>query len=179
MMSIADHEVVSKRYNPREMLRILVIALALCAGGSAAEGPSDARGVRPAPAYRPATDMRQTMEWILDPAADVIWSSAGFVITAEGETNLAPTNLEHWDRVRNNAAILAEAGNLLMMPGRDRGPSWAAYAQGLTAASENAMAAAKARDGAALFDAGGQIYQVCQDCHAQYMIGARSSERLP
>ena len=32
------------------------------------------------------------------------------------------------------------------------------------------MAAAEARDAAALFDAGGQVYQACRACHAQYMV---------
>ena len=31
----------------------------------------------------------------------------------------------------------------------------------------------------ALFDAGGQIYEVCRACHQQYMIGARDSESMP
>ena len=110
------------------------------------------------------------MEWILDPAADVIWDSAGFVITAEGETDLAPTTDEGWEHVRNNAAIVAETGNLLMMPGRTAGPAWVAYAQALTAAGKVAMAAADAHDADALFDAGGQLYQACRACHAQYMV---------
>ncbi len=119
------------------------------------------------------------MEWILDPAADVIWDSAGTIITAEGERDLAPTTDEGWDQVRSSAALVGETGNLLMMPGRASGPAWVAYAQGLTAAAEVAMAAAEARDADALFDAGGQLYQVCRACHEQYMVPleeARSSQ---
>ena len=110
------------------------------------------------------------MEWILDPAADVIWDSAGFIITADGETDLRPTTDEGWERVRNSAAVVAETGNLLMMPGRSSGPDWVAYAQGLTEAGVVAMAAAEARDAEALFDAGGQVYQACRACHEQYMV---------
>ena len=132
-----------------------------------------------APAYRPIADVRQTMEWILDPAADVIWDSAGFIITADGETDLAPTTDTGWQHVRNSATVLAETGNLLMMPGRVGGPDWVIYAQALTAAAEVAMAAAEAHDADALFDAGGQLYQACRACHEQYMVPleeARSSQ---
>ena len=48
------------------------------------------------------------MLWILDPAADVIWDSAGAIITAEGETDLSPTTDEGWEHVRNSAAVLTE-----------------------------------------------------------------------
>ena len=36
-------------------------------------------------------EMKEMMTWVLDPAADVIWGSAGFAITAGGEVSLAPT----------------------------------------------------------------------------------------
>jgi hypothetical protein len=163
------------------MPRILstVFALALLSGCDPGGNPTPARVPDLAPAYRPVANVKQTMEWILDPAADVIWDSAGFVITAEGETDLAPTTDEGWEHVRNSAAVLAETGNLLMMPGRAGPPDWVAYAQGLTAAGEVAMAAAEAHDADALFDAGGQVYQVCRACHEQYLVpleDARSAE---
>ena len=66
-----------------------------------------------------------------------------------------------------------------MMPGRSAGPDWVAYAQALTEAGRVAMAAAEAKDAAALFDAGGQVYQACRACHEQFLVPlleARSSE---
>jgi hypothetical protein len=125
-----------------------------------------------APAYEPITDVHQTMAWILTPAAEVIWDSAGTIITAEGQTELAPTTAEGWDNVRNHAAIVAETGNLLMMPGRAEGDDWNAYARGLHATGRQAMAAAEARDADALFEAGGQLYQACVACHARYWVPA-------
>ncbi len=158
------------------MLRILgtVLALALVwacdSGGTPTPTQTQTSTPDPAPPYRSVANVRQTMLWILDPAADLIWDSAGFIITAEGETDLSPTTDEGWERVRNGAAMVAESGNLLMMPGRAGGPEWVAYSQQLTAAAEVAMAAADARDADALFDAGGQVYQACRACHDQYMV---------
>jgi len=128
---------------------------------------------------RPVTNVLQTMEWILDPATDVIWGSAGTIITAEGPTELAPTTDEGWAHVRNSAATVAETGNLLMMPGRSAGPDWNAHAERLIAAGELAMAAAEAQDSDALFYAGGELYQACLACHHQFMIDSRSLQELP
>ncbi len=153
------------------MSRILAVCtIALTWGCHSAGNSTASREPQPAPAYRPIANIKQTMEWILDPAADVIWDSAGFIITAEGETDLAPTTNEGWAHVRNSAAMVAETGNLLLMPGRSAGPDWVAFAEGLTRAGEVAMAAAEARDAPALFDAGGEIYQACRACHAQYLV---------
>ena len=149
-------------------LQALLLALTLQSGcDPATEPPNDPVS---SPPYQPITNVRQTMDWILDPATDVIWESAGTIITAEGRTELAPTTDEGWERVRNHAAIVAETGNLLMMPGRAVGPDWIEYAQGLNAAGRLAMEAAEAHDADALFDAGGHLYRVCLACHRQYML---------
>ena len=127
----------------------------------------------PAPAqapYQTVTDIHQTMEWILDPAADVIWDSAGTIIDAEGHHDLAPTTDEGWNAVMHAAAVLTEGGNLLMMPGRAAGDDWIEYSGGLIEAGKLAMEAAENRDADALFDAGGRIYQVCRACHNQYWV---------
>ena len=126
--------------------------------------------------FHPSLDTHQLMEWILDPAADVIWDSAGFVITTDGEQDLSPTTEEGWEKVSQNAATLAESGNLLMLPGRSLGGDWNEYSSGLIRASMSALKASKARDSEALFDAGAQIYQVCLACHNQYWVVVDESD---
>ena len=148
---------------------VIIIALSslwvACVGDSAPSSlPAE---VKP---YRSVADVQETMLWILEPATDVIWDSAGAVITAEGEKDLSPTTDAGWENVRSHAAVVAESGNLLMLPGRSRGPAWDAYAQALIIAGEVAMAAADAKDADALFDAGGQLYGVCRACHTQFHI---------
>lgn len=129
------------------------------------------------PPYQSITTIQDTMAWILDPAADVIWSSAGTIITAQGHQELAPTTDEGWAKVLHAAATLAEAGNLLMMPGRAAGDDWVEYAQGLTAAGQLAIKAAQDQDDEALFEAGGRLYQVCRACHSQYWIEAEGGDQ--
>jgi len=120
------------------------------------------------PPYALSADITESMLWILEPAADVIWDSAGFVIDASGETDLSPSSEEAWNEVLYAAATLSESGNLLMLPGRSAGEDWNEYARGLVTAGERARDAALAQDAEALFNAGGQIYQVCRACHNQY-----------
>ncbi len=132
------------------------------------------RSPEPGPSLQPefeiVTDWHHIMELILDPAADVIWSSAGTIITAEGRTELLPTTDEGWHAVESAAAVLAESSNLLMMPARSGGADWDEYAVGLRVASKKAMQAALDQDPDALFDAGGEIYVVCRACHNQYWV---------
>lgn len=122
--------------------------------------------------YEPVVDTKQFMDWIIDPMSDVVWGSAGTISTVEGEENLAPTTQEGWDAVRNAAATLAEAGNLLQMPGHSRGDDWNEIASGLTHTGVLLIEAAENKNEQQVFDYGGQLYNVCLSCHQLYMLPA-------
>ena len=137
---------------------LVLMAMAGCSAGS-----SDTP-------YAPTGSQYQFMTDYLEPASDVIWDSAGAIITVEGEVDLQPTTEEGWLKVVHAATVVAEGGNLLMMPGLAMDAAdWNEYAQGLTRAALQAKRAAQAQDADALFDAGGAIYNVCRACHNQYM----------
>lgn len=109
------------------------------------------------------------MTWVLDPAADHVWASAGQIITEAETVDLAPTTDEGWDQVRYSATVVAEAGNLLMLPAHARDQrDWMEISHGLFQAGVLAEQAAQAQDADALFDAGGVIYNVCVACHQLY-----------
>ena len=96
------------------MLRTLSVGLALVllSGCDSAGRSAPAMEPAPAPPYRAVANLKQTMEQILDPAADVIWDSAGFIITAEGEPDLAPTTDQGWEHVRNSAPRCSKTAGL-------------------------------------------------------------------
>ena len=123
--------------------------------------------------YSSTINTKQTMNWVLDPHADLIWESSGFVMTDQGVQSLAPTTDEGWDAVRNASASIVESGNLLLMPhhatGRD---AWIGYARRLQATGMELLKASENRDAQALFDLGGQLYVDCQSCHNQYLVKA-------
>lgn len=114
-------------------------------------------------------DHHELMTYVLDPAADVIWSSAGEIVTAEGTQDLAPTTDQGWLSVQSSAAILIESANLLQLPGRAEDlQDWAEYSLGLATMGRKAFTAAEAKDADALFAAGADLYQVCLACHQKY-----------
>ena len=129
-------------------------------------------GESPPPAtFEPVHDVQETMRLVLDPAADVIWDSAGAIVTQDGVEDLAPTTDEGWLRVEHAAAVVAESGNLLMMPSQavDR-EDWTEISRGLVRVGVQARNAAEAKDADALFEAGGRLYNVCVSCHQQYWV---------
>ena len=109
------------------------------------------------------------MESTIHPAAEVLFESVGTVISFSGVEEIAPKNDEEWATVRHNAMTLAESGNLLMIGdrARDKG-DWMKLSQALVDVGVVALKAAEAKNPEALFEAGGQVYEVCQQCHRKY-----------
>lgn len=116
-------------------------------------------------------DMKTLMSHVIEPAAEVPWDSAGEIVTAEGIEDLAPADPEEWHHVEVAGATLVEAGNLLLLPGRDPGKEdWRQFAKSLSAMGHKVMTAAEAEDKDALFQAGADLYSVCVACHQVYAM---------
>jgi hypothetical protein len=154
-----------------------VAVLAGCSGGESptldASTPATSTG-GPAPAdFRATLSNKELMSHVIDNAADGVWLHQGWVDSAEGTEELFPTDEAGWMATRNAAATLAEASNLLLLPGRpaDDDRAWVDYAHQLHDASIAAMKAADARDKEAFFNAGGDMYVACRSCHQRYVIG--------
>jgi hypothetical protein len=127
---------------------------------------------QPPPAAPAALSVKEFMERVIDPSADVFWESSGTIITAAGETSRAPTTDAGWQAAANAAATLMEASNLLMMPGRARDEKeWMQYARQLQSTAAAGMKAAQAKDEKAVFDTGGEIFLACRSCHMKYLLG--------
>jgi hypothetical protein len=123
----------------------------------------------PEPLFRSVATTKQLMQAIVDPAADVVWEAVGTVMTPGVTTELAPSSDEEWTAVQNGALALAESGNLLLMPARAGGnQEWIKLSQQLIDLSEKTSKAAEARNAAAVFDLGSEIYDVCTNCHRQF-----------
>ncbi len=128
------------------------------------------------PPFDEVADVRQLMLTVVEPAADVYWDSVGTIMDLNGTEEIAPSTTAEWEAVRNAAVVIAESGNLLLMPGRSQeGEQWTELAKALIASGKQALAAAEARDPAAVFDAGGEVYLVCSECHAAFAPDALRS----
>ena len=123
----------------------------------------------PATPFRAVASTKQLMQAIVDPAADEVWEAVGSVMTASGTSEIAPHSDEEWATVQNSALALAESGNLLLMPGRAGGnDEWIKLSRQLIDLGEKTSKAAEAKDTAAVFDLGAEIYDVCTNCHRQF-----------
>lgn len=121
------------------------------------------------PPYKPVADVKQLMQGIVDPASDVVWESVATIFTKEGTEERRPRTKEEWDNVRNHALMLAEAGNLLMMPPRAKdGGEWMKRSQELVETATIALRAAEAKNVDQLLNIGGVIDEACENCHKKY-----------
>ncbi len=128
-----------------------------------------AAACRKPPAFKPVASVTQLMQATIDPAADVLFESVGTIVSASGVEEIAPKSEEEWATVRYNALTLAESGNLLMIGSRARDQGdWIKMSQALVDVGVVALKAAEAKNPEALFDAGAQVYAVCQECHSRY-----------
>lgn len=146
------------------------------------------------PEYRPTSTVREVMNSVVDPNADVIWDSVETIVTIEGTVHKAPKTDEDWAVLRRSAVTLAEAGNLLLIPGRlvarpgdqagdpraDLNPeeiemkrrqapaAWALSANRLHDAALETLRAIDAKDVTALTNAGETLDAACESCHRDY-----------
>ena len=123
------------------------------------------------PPFSPVADVRQLMASVLEPAADVYWDAVGTIEDSSGVTAIYPRTPEEWTAVRNSAYMVTESGNLLMIPprARDQG-EWMRLSLAMIDAGKRAIAAAEARDTAAVFNVGAELYDTCTACHAKYAL---------
>ena len=80
----------------------------------------------------------------------------------------APKDEREWIELQGKALMLAEAGNLLMMPGRARDERWMDDARLMRDAGAAAFRAAKNHDLKALEELNEAVYVSCTTCHMHY-----------
>jgi cytochrome c556 len=121
------------------------------------------------PPFKPVADIKQLMQGIVDPSADVVWDSVKTTFTKDGMDEHQPRTEAEWANVRNHAMMLSEAGNLLMMPPRAKdGGEWMTRAQELIDTASVALRAAEAKNVDQLYLVGGLIDEACENCHKKY-----------
>lgn len=131
-------------------------------------------GGPPPPPFKPVADVKQIMAAIIDPEADVVWASVGTIIDEKGITEIEPRTQEEWDAVRNAAWTITESGNLLMIGARPRdSDEWMRMSQALIEVGHQVVRAAENKDKEAIFQLGGDLYNVCTNCHEKYNINLR------
>ena len=113
----------------------------------------------PATGVRAVASVKQLHTILITPASDAV-----FHASAE-----APTTSKAWLEAHDQALLLAESGNLLMLGSRarDRG-QWMKMSRALVDAAVAAAAAMEKKDARALEVATDSITVACMECHRPY-----------
>jgi|SRR5581483_8465693 len=128
----------------------------------------------------------EVMRGILFPASNVIFSAQkenpADVTPAKdpsGATDLLDGSYGKWEAVENSALAIAEAANLLILPGRKclngrevpvKSADWPVLVQGLRKAAMTAYKAAQSKNQAKMVDAAATLNTACANCHDRYRV---------
>ncbi|MGD9906513.1 MAG: hypothetical protein AB7U83_23855 [Vicinamibacterales bacterium] len=146
------------------MRRVVCAAVGVAVSVSACSGPAP-------PPIRPVGDVKQLMQFVVEPAADVYWDGVGTIVDQSGVTEFKPETEGEWDALIHSAYTIAESGNLLMIGARPRdGGEWMQLSRAMVDVGEKAIRAAESRDPQAVFDVGAEVYDTCTACHARYAV---------
>lgn len=148
----------------------VVAAIACLAGLASCQRPAPAPP--PAPPFNTTISLHDLMERVIDPSTDVVWAASGVMVDMQGEHDLSPKTDAAWAKVRDAAMVVAESGNLLLLPGRLRpGKTWTGQAGKLSLLGLAAVKAAGDKDKGAMLRIGGDIHDACEECHRVYVLG--------
>jgi len=162
-------------------------------GLSEAQAPAASRGPAPAAGRAGAAassgarvyaTLAQLMKGILYPSSNVIFAAQdqnpNDVPPAKDPstaTNPLASSYGKWQAVENAGLAIAEAANLLILPGRKcsngvdvplRNPDWAKFVEGLREAGMTAYKAAQSKNQDNILNAADTMTTACANCHDKY-----------
>jgi hypothetical protein len=151
------------------------------------------------PAQVPTGTVRDVMKNIVDESSQAIFDSVAITVGVSGTVQKQPTTQEDWDKLERWAFRLAEAPNLLKVPGRrvarpdeektSAGPTeltpieiqakieanpqlFYSHVDELQKVSMEALTAVRSHNVQALFDVSGKIDAACESCHLEFWYPA-------
>jgi len=165
-----------------------------------AQTPAKPAGAKPAPGAKPAApaaqapakpaagapvrvtakvqgNLAQVMRGILFPNSNIIFDAQNNDPTKKKADEQFGNPYGGWQNVENAAIALAEASNLLIIPGRvcsngkpapNAQPDWPKLVQGLRDASMESYKAAQSKNMDKIVDAAGTLTEACSACHDKY-----------
>jgi hypothetical protein len=116
---------------------------------------------------RPTVPIKELMETTITDASNTLWNAYD-----------PPTSAEQWAALEQAALALIEATKVVAVGGTGpmddewvKQPAWKPFNDTMLQASEAALAAIRAKNHAALLEAGDVLYGPCEGCHAQFNPG--------
>jgi len=149
-----------------------------------AASPPPAQGAAARPQSQVHGDLRQVMRGVLFPNSNVVFLAQGtdpatVPKDADGTTSVNPLASVYggWEAIENSSIALAEAANLLTIPGRMcangkpvpvQNADWQRFVQGLRDAGMASYKAAQSKDMDKMLDAADTLTNACSECHDVY-----------
>ena len=180
-------------------LAVVALALAVCVAAAAAQGqrgggtappargtsaPPARGGAAPSSAPQAQATLNQLMRGILFPNSNVIFAVQSDDPTKQKgprEPSAATDPLTGlyggWEAVENSSLAIAEAANLLIVPGRRcsngrpvpvQNADWQKFVQGLRAAGVEGAKVAQKKDQDAIVEFTDKMSVACSNCHDVY-----------
>ena len=113
--------------------------------------------------------MKQIMNGIVLPNANVIYSAVGTTIDGTKVEETVPKNDKEWEAVGDSAAAIVESGNMLLVGDRLVDTrEWLSYTQRFIAAGKAVLEAANQKKPEGVLAAGGDLNETCDACHDKY-----------
>lgn len=152
-------------------------------GGSQPPAPGAGRGAAPASTSKVDANLLQLMRGILYPASNVLFAAQDDLskLTPVADPSVSPNPLTStyggWQAVENAGLAIAEAANLIALPGRlcangkpvpVQRADWVKYTQGLRTVGLAAYKAAQSKDQDKMVEVAGSVSDACAACHDVY-----------
>jgi cytochrome c553 len=124
----------------------------------------------PATGVRTLATVRELHDIMISPSSDALFDAS----------SRQPLDAKGWTGARNQALVLAESGNLLMVGTRIRdNGNWMKMSRALVDAAALAAAAAEKKDETAFAAATDSITVACMECHRPYRDQGRQMGAPP
>ena len=181
-------------------IRILGVGLGTCMAGSILLTAALAQSPRPsapqrasASGYRPEGTLAQIMKGILFTNSNVVFAAQNTNpadVPPAKDPSVATDPLANsygkWQAVENSGIAIADAANLLVIPGRKcsngrdvplANADWPKLVQGLRDAGLKVYAAAQTKNQDKILDAADTMTTACSNCHDKYREKATLADR--
>ena len=150
-------------------------------------------------AQMPVGTVREVMKQIVEDSSQALFDAVAVTENAAGTVQSQPSSPEEWDALEHKALQLAEASNLLKVPGRrvarpdeentSAGPTelppiqiqakiaenqalFDRYADDLQNVAKEALGDVKGKNVQALFEVGAKLDVACENCHLEFWYPA-------
>jgi hypothetical protein len=129
------------------------------------------------PTAEQAVTAQNFMKTVMEPAAETLWRSVGFITDKDGEHDLSPKTDEDWAAIGPRADTVVQVLEGLRDASFKWDPdnTWNSFIDQTIAAVNENKAAGASKSVDAMYDAGEKLDKACDLCHAHWEKGEQGA----